>query len=139
VIADYNETQVEKSMYEIWSPRAKESLVKWVSSGSRLDEIDGLVPEATTQAFLKAWSQNNYGKMGSLTLYYTDLSPGKRAGQIREFKKGIRLLEARITSIEDILAIETTVTCELKLTVMDNEINDTFVFRIPIWMLKIYQ
>lgn len=87
-------------------------------------------PEFALSCFLKAWSKNNFGKMGQMTVYYDNRPINKRAGEIREMMDGFVLTGATIKRIKDKAAAVTEVLAEMSFEFQGNAGQSEFGFSL---------
>jgi hypothetical protein len=131
IVEMHQDTRLQQEMFESWAPRKKDTVPGWKLSTGDLEEISSLLPEPTLKMFLSAWHSRNFGKMGSLTVdYILDRSASRRAGEIREMLSDIILMDADLVESDDSRANETNITCNLKLKVLGQKMNEQCVF----WM-----
>ena len=127
----YAQTLELKQRIKEWVPRPVVDKRIEVTEEVRAS-MDKDEPEAAFVEFLQAWKASNYGRMAQMTDYHKQLPINRRAGEIRKLmqNRGLTLIDAVITRIEDLAPSVTEINCNLTLCADDQEFINHFVFRM---------
>ena len=121
-------TKDQKERINAWVPRpiSKDRInvfADQVTNDAASDE-----PESALAEFLWAWKENNFGRMGALTVYFDNRPVNRRAGEIRKTMNGLTLIDAVIICIEDKTPAITEITVDLTFVNDLGEQSDRFTF-----------
>lgn len=127
-VRDYGEIQKDRQHLDEWKPRA---LISITGDGQfEAQNFAADTPEHALCLFLGYWKDQNFGKIGDLTVYHDNRPTGKRAGEIRQDLEEFRFLDAQILRIEDHASAVTEIAVQVEYRVQEQDRADEYIFRL---------